>query len=118
MPANRVVAVRAPARVLLLVVLAGVAAAEERPDRPRVEAIVPVPPNEHQRLHYFGRRHRHLVPGTVTINRPAYVCDLDTKAFRDEDDFVAHVRTVHHTPPARIPDQLLVRDGRVHFVGE
>jgi hypothetical protein len=110
--------VRGLRAALLLVGLAGLATAEDRSARPSVEAIVPVPPTEHQRLHYFGRRQHHLVPGTVTINRAAYVCDLDGKAFRDEDDFVAHVRTAHHTPPARIPDQLLVRDGRVHFIGE
>lgn len=105
-------------RALRAVLLSVVAAAEDRPERPSVEAIVPVPPTEHQRLHYFGRRHHHLVPGTVTINRAAYVCDLDGKAFSKEDDFVAHLRTAHHTPPARIPDQILVRDGRVHFIGE
>jgi hypothetical protein len=99
-------------------VLAVAAGAEDRSARPSVEAIVPVPPTEHERLHYFGKRHHHLVPGTVTINRPAYTCDLDGKSFRDEDDFVAHVRSVHHTPPAEIADQILVRDGRVHFIGE
>ena len=109
---------RALRAAFLLLTVAALGAAEDRSEGPRVEAIVPVPPTEHQRLHYFGRRHHHLVPGTVTINRAAYVCDLDGKSFRDEDDFVAHVRTAHHTPPAKIPDQLLVRDGRVHFVGE
>ena len=102
----------------MFLALAVGAGAEERSGRPSVEAIVPVPPTEHQRLHYFGRRHRHLVPGTVTINRPGYVCDLDGKAFPDEDEFVAHVRTAHHRPAARIPDQIVVRDGRVHFIGE
>src|SRR5438128_2561721 len=92
-------------------------ASERRLARP-VEAIVPVPPTEHQRPHYFGRRHHHLVPGTVTINGAAYICDLDGKRFVDRDVFVAHLRTAHHTAPARIPDLLLVRDGRVHFVGE
>jgi len=59
-----------------------------------------------------------LVPGTVTINGAAYICDLDGKRFVDRDAFVAHLRTPHHTALARIPDRLLVRDGRVHFVGE
>ena len=79
---------------------------------------MPLPPYEHERLHYFGRRHHHLVPGTVTINGAPYVCDPDGRRFTDRDAFVAHLRTAHHAPPERIPDLLLVRDGRVHFVGE
>jgi hypothetical protein len=63
-----------------------------------------VPPIEHQRLHSFGRRHHHLVPGTVTINGAAYICDLDGKRFVDRDAFVAHLRTAHRTAPACIPD--------------
>ncbi len=103
---------------MMLAVVAALAAADDRRLAARVEAIVPVPPTEHQRVHYFGRRHHHLVPGTVTINGAAYICDLDGKGFVDRDAFVAHLRTAHHTAPARIPDLLLVRDGRVHFVGE
>jgi hypothetical protein len=110
--------VRAAAIALWLVLLAVGTAADDRAERPRVDAIVPVPPTEHQRLHYFGRRHHHLVPGTVTINRPPYACDRDGKVFRDEDAFVAHVRTAHHTPAERIPDLIVVRDGRVHFIAE
>ena len=106
----------AAALVLLLVVPA--AAAEDRSTRPRVDAIVPVPPTEHQRLYWFGRRQDHLVPGVVTIDALPYVCDLDAKQFGDRDRFVAHLRAAHRTPTARIPDLLLVRDGRVHFVGE
>ena len=107
---------RVPVTAFLLV-LSAAAAADDRSARPDVEAIIPVPPEEHERLHYFGRRYHHLVPGTVTINRAPYVCDLDGKVFREEDDFVAHVRTAHRTPPAEIPDRLVVRDGRVHFIG-
>jgi len=109
---------RALAAGMLVVAMALLAAADDRGPSPRVEAIVPVPPTEHQLVHYFGRRHHHLVPGTVTINGTAYICDLDGKRFVDRDVFVAHLRTAHHTAPARIPDLLLVRDGRVHFVGE
>ena len=104
------------AAALLLLAIADPASAEDPP--PRVEAIVPVPPFEHQRLHYFGSRRHHLVPGTTTINGAAYVCDLDRQRFDDRDRFVAHLRTVHRTPPEKIPDLLLVLDGRVHFVGE
>jgi len=64
-------------------------------------------------LHYFARRHHHLVPGTVTINGAASsICDLDERRFTDRDAFVAHLRTAHHTAPARIPNLLPVRDGR------
>ncbi len=106
-------------RVLLVLAVAITAAAEDRPKtRADVDVIVPVPPFEHQRLHYFGRRDHHLVPGTVTINGAPYVCDLDRRRFSDRDRFVAHLRTAHHAAPERIPDQLVVLDGRVHFVGE
>ena len=109
---------RALAAGMLVVAMALLAAADDRGPSPRVEAIVPVPPTEHQLVHYFGRRHHHLVPGTVTINGAPYICDLDGKRFVDRDAFVAHLRTAHHTAPARIPDLLLVRDGRVHFARE
>src|SRR5438876_401006 len=58
------------------------AAADDRRLAPPVEAIVPVAPTEHQRPHDFGRRHHHLVPGTVTINGAAYICHLDGQAPR------------------------------------
>jgi hypothetical protein len=48
----------------------------------------------------------------VTINGAASICDLGERRFTDRDAFVAHLRTAHHTAPARIPDLLLVRDGR------
>jgi hypothetical protein len=83
-----------------------------------IDVIVPLAPYEHQRLHFFGRRHRRLLPGTVTINRAPYVCDLDRARFRDGEAFVAHVRTAHAVPPDRLPDLLLVVGGQVHFVGE
>src|SRR5947208_14324085 len=91
--------------------------ADPGPPPPGVEAIVPVEPEEHERLHYFGRRHHHLVPGTVTIDRPPYVCDVDGRQFTQGDDFVAHLRAVHHARPDEIPELLLVRDGVVHFPG-
>lgn len=47
-----------------------------------------------------------------------YICDLDGKRFTDRDVFVAHLRTAHHTAPARIPELLLMDDGRIHFLGE
>ena len=84
---------------------------------PTVDAIVPVPPEEHQRLHYFGRRYHHLIPGTVTIDRTAYECDVDRRRFTDRDEFVAHLVGAHRARPAEIPDRLLTRDGVVHFIG-
>jgi hypothetical protein len=85
---------------------------------PDVNVIVPVDPHEHERLHWFGRRGHHLVPGTVTIDREPYRCDVDGQRFRQEDAFVAHLRTTHRMPQARIPDALVVRDGLVHFAGD
>ena len=104
------------AAVLLAVALPVVADPPNR--RAEVDAIVPVPPYEHERLHYFGRRYHHLVPGTVTIGKTPYVCDLDEQLFRTQDDFVAHLRTVHRVPPESIPDRLLVDRGEVHFLGD
>jgi hypothetical protein len=74
---------RVLAAVMLVVAAALLAAADDQRLARRVEAIVPVPPVEHQRLHWFGRRHHHLVPGTVTIKGAAYICDLDGKRFVD-----------------------------------
>jgi hypothetical protein len=109
---------RPSARLWAAVVLLGAlrAAADDRGGRSSVDAVVPVVPEEHRRLHYFGRRDHHLVPGTVTINRAPYACDLDGKHFRERDDFVAHLRTSHGTAPDAIRDRLVVRDGVVHFV--
>jgi len=86
--------------------------------RPRVDAVVPIPPTEHERVYYFGRPDHHLVPGTVTIDADPYICDAHRLRFKDRDDFVAHLRTAHGLPPEAIPEQLQVRDGRVHFVGK
>ncbi len=80
------------------------------------EVFIPVVPEEHQRLHYFGRRDRHVVPGAVSINRAPYRCDVDRKAFDDRDSFVAHLQTAHKTPLEEIPDRIVLRDGQVHFV--
>jgi hypothetical protein len=105
---------RFPAVVLALAL--GLPAAAD--DRPRTHVVVPVEPREHQRLHFFGRRHRRLVPGTVSINRAPYVCDVDRARFADGDAFATHLRTAHRVPPERIPEVLLFVDGRVHFAGE
>jgi hypothetical protein len=105
----------------LVLLLAALPAAGDGPPpaarRPDVNVILPVDPYEHERLHWFGRRGHHLVPGTVTIDREPYRCDVDRRRFRKEDDFVAHLRTVHRLPEERIPDALVVRDGIVHFIG-
>lgn len=85
---------------------------------PRVDAIVPIPPTEHERLHFFGRRDHHRVPGTVTINKPPYVCDVEGLRFGDRDTFVAHLRSRHRLASADIPDLLVVHDGQVHFIGK
>ena len=104
----------------VLVVLLAVPALgdDRRLPRPDVEAIVPVPPYEHDRLHWYDGRLHHLAPGTVTINGKPYVCDLHRRAFGDRDRFVAHLRIEHHLAPAQIPDTLVIRDGEVHFAGK
>ena len=86
--------------------------------RTNLDLAIPVPPVEHERLHFFAPGERHLVPGTVTIDKAPYECDLDHVTFRDREQFVAHLRSAHHVPAAHIPDTLVVVDGRVHFVGE
>jgi hypothetical protein len=103
-----------------LVVLALAAAARAEPGRraPDVDVLLPVEPREHRRLQWFDGQPHHLLPGTVTVDGPPYVCDLDDARFRSEDDFVAHLRGRHHVPAGRIRAQLVVRQGRVHFVGE
>ena len=107
---------RVHAAPLLLVLAAAWPCCAVEP-APNVDAIVPVPPVEHERLHYFGRRYHHLLPGTVTIDRSPYACDVDGRRFTQGDDFVAHLRAAHHASPADIPDLLIVRDGIVHFPG-
>ena len=108
-----------PLGVAILVLTAALPVLAEGPRvRTDVDVVVPVAPTEHERLHYFGRRDHHLVPGTVTINGAPYVCDVDGRRFTDRDAFVAHLRATHGAPAARIPDLLVVRDGRVHFVGK
>ena len=106
--------------MLVLLTLAVPVRAEDQKPRPRgqvaPEVFIAVPPYEHERLHYFGRQDRHVVPGAVTINRAAYRCDLDHKSFSDRDTFVAHLRTVHKVPLNEIPARVVLRDGLVHFV--
>ena len=103
---------------MLVLITALPALAGDSRARPDIDVVVPVDPTEHERLHFFDRREHHLVPGTVTINGASYLCDVDGKRFTDRDTFVAHLRAAHRMPPERIPDRLVVRGGRVHFLGE
>jgi len=109
---------RALAAAMLVVGAALLAAADDHPPSPRDEATVPVPPTEHQRVQYLRPaplppppRHRdhqrhgvHLRPLRQALRRPRRLRGA--------------LRTAHHTAPARIPNLLLVRAGRVHFVAE
>ena len=99
---------RGLAAAMLVVATVLRAAAGDRRPSPPIEAISPGPPAEHSAC----TTSRGVVPVTVTINGAASICDLDERRFTDRDAFVAHLRTAHHTAPARIPDLLLVRDGR------
>jgi len=80
------------------------------------EVVIPIDPQEHERLHYFDGRAHHTVPGTVTINEPPYRCDLDGRPFTDRDAFVAHLQSTHRMAVDDIPERLVVRDGVVHFI--
>jgi hypothetical protein len=113
------------ALAFLACLLAGAARAEDaRPGvvggarRPDVDVVVPVDPHEHERLHWFDGQPHHLLPGTVTIGKAPYVCDVHRRRFSSEDAFVAHLRLVHHLPPERIPGAVVLTGGQVHFGGD
>ena len=108
-------------RVVLAALVLAIALAAHADDvrrRPDVDVLVPVDPYEHERLHWFGKRWHHLVPGTVTINGDPYVCDLDRRRFADRDRFIAHLRIAHRVPPDQIPERIVVLDGCVHYIGD
>jgi hypothetical protein len=83
-----------------------------------VDVFVPVDPYEHERMYWSDGQDHGSVPGTVTINGSPYICDLDGARFTDRDAFLYHLRRAHHVNPSRASQLLVVRDGRVHFVGE
>ena len=110
------------AGLLLLVAWAAPALADDR-GRGRnqgadVDVWVPVDPYEHQRMYWSDGQDHHSVPGTVTINGSPYICDLDGAKFTERDAFLYHLRRKHDVDPARASQLLMVRDGRVHFVGD
>lgn len=100
---------------MLLTFAAFARADDVRRRGPDVDVVVPVDPRQHDRLQWFGRQDHHLVPGTVTINRAPYVCDVEGEEFRRRDEFVAHLRLVHRVPTDEIPDAVVLTDGQVHF---
>jgi hypothetical protein len=108
--------------LLLLVASTAPAVADDRGrgrDRGAdVDVVVPVDPYEHQRMYWSDGQEHHSVPGTVTINGSPYICDLDGARFTDRDAFLYHLRRAHHVDPSRASQLMMVRDGRVHFVGE
>lgn len=93
-------------------------AGDGRRGRDGLDVLVPLDPHEHERLHWFDRRDHHLVPGTVTVNRAPYVCDVEGTEFRRRDAFVAHLRLVHRVPPDRIRELVVLTGGQVRFPGE
>jgi hypothetical protein len=101
----------------LLLAIGASAGAQSREPRSDVDVIVPVPPVEHERLYWFGRRDHHAVPGTVTIDRAPYACDVDRTSFADRDAFVAHLRSAHGVVASDVASLVVVHGGRVHFVG-
>jgi len=85
---------------------------------PNVDAWIPVDPGPHGDVYWFDGRTHHGAPGTVTINRPGYVCDRDHRAFSRREDFVAHLQRKHQVPPDHLADSLVTIDGQVHFRNE
>ena len=83
-----------------------------------VDVVVPVVPEEHERLYFFSGRDHHAVPGTVTINGSPYVCDKDGARFTDREVFLFHLQRAHGVEPSHAAHYLMVRDGRVHVVGD
>lgn len=104
--------------MLAALVLAALAVADARDPRADVDVLVPVDPHEHERLHFFGKRDHHVVPGMVTINGTPYVCDLDGSGFKKRDDFEAHLRSAHRVDADAIRARLVERDGALHFIAE
>jgi hypothetical protein len=103
-------------RWLVLLVVVAAASPSRAGGGPEVDAIVPVEPREHERLHFFDRRSHHVVPNMVSIDGKPYVCDADGKSFGDRDDFVAHLRSAHRVASGEIPDRIVVHGGKVHFI--
>ena len=85
---------------------------------PNVDVWIPVDPGSHEDVYWFDGRTHHGAPGTVTINRPGYICDLDHRAFSRRDDFVDHLQRKHKVPPDHLADSLVTIDGQVHFRNE
>lgn len=105
--------------VAALVLAAGLAAAgDRRRGRADLDVVVPVVPEEHERLHFFDRQEHHALPGTVTINASPYVCDRDKSRFDDRDEFLYHIRTAHGVDASRAARWLVQRKNRLHFVAE
>lgn len=91
--------------------------AGERERRGDVDVWVPVEPTEHERLHWFDGRPHGLVPRVVSVNKPPYVCDLDGRKFKTEDDFLYHLRSAHKLSWDDIGARLVVHDGQVRYLG-
>jgi len=85
---------------------------------PNVDVWIPVDPGSHEDVYWFDGRTHHAAPGTVTINRPGYICDLDHKAFSRRDDFVDHLERKHKVTSDHLTDSLVTVDGQVHFRNE
>jgi len=116
----------ASALLLAVVAVAPASGEDANPDRkpapsrgvPNVDVWIPVDPGPHENVYWFDGRTHHGAPGTVTINRPGYICDLDRRAFSRREDFVDHLQRKHKVPPDHVADSLVTIDGQVHFRNE
>lgn len=105
---------------VFLLVSTALAAADDRPAerlRPEIDVVVPIDPQGRGQVEWFGRQERGRVPGTVTINRPGYVCDVDRRTFSRREDFLDHLEQAHKVPQDRLEQSVTVVRGQVHFTG-
>jgi len=111
--------VRALAALLLGLAIAVAHAGDRRRFDNDLEIFVPIDPHEHERVYWFAHPERRVVlPGTVTINKAGYVCDIDDRRFSRQQEFIAHLRLVHGIPADQIADMVVLTDGQVHYPAE
>jgi hypothetical protein len=87
------------------------------PHQAKVYTYVPPPEEIYGRQGpYFYGKERIEVPGTVAVNKPPYVCDLDEKTFKAKAAFLGHLQVKHGGLLRRNRAPFVVYEGQVHFV--
>jgi hypothetical protein len=94
---------------------------EGLPRRPQPGVYLEIKPPEEifgpPEVYFFGKK-RVDVPGSVAVNVPPYVCDVEGDTFSDKAEFAAHLRMSHGELLRQIADPFIVYEGQVHFVGK